>query len=147
MLYSMEKSRKVLRRWPGKPEGLDPDKPRIPDNSEPWLPGGVRSVADALWISDRIKETAEQWGLNKPQECLDRAEAFPDIEEDYLARLPQASKDEALQMLGRFLTPRVAETALAHPDPAVRDLGLRFLRELAQEGDPFAAEILRKLGE
>ncbi len=147
MLYSMEKSRKVLRRWPGKPEGLDPDKPRIPDNSEPWLPGGVRSVADALWISDRIKETAEQWGLNKPQECMDRAEAFPDIEEDYLARLPQASKDEALQMLGRFLTPRVAETALAHPDPAVRDLGLRFLRELAQEGDPFAAEILRKLGE
>lgn len=67
MLYSMEKSRKVLRRWQGKPEGLDPDKPRISDNSEPWLPGGVRSVADALWISDRIKETAEQWGLNKPQ--------------------------------------------------------------------------------
>ena len=67
MLYSMEKSRKVLRRWQGKPGGPDPDKPRIPDNSEPWLPGGVRSVADALWISDRIKETAEQWGLNKPQ--------------------------------------------------------------------------------
>jgi hypothetical protein len=67
MLYSMEKSRKVLRRWQGKPEGPDPDKPRIPDNSEPWLPGGVRSVADALWISDRIKETAEQWGLNKPR--------------------------------------------------------------------------------
>jgi hypothetical protein len=65
-LYSMEKSRKVLRRWQGKPEGPDPSKPRIPDNSEPWLPGGVRSMADALWISDRIKETAEQWGLNKP---------------------------------------------------------------------------------
>jgi hypothetical protein len=67
MLYSMEKSRKVLRRWQGKPEGPDPDKPRIPDNSEPWLPGGVRSMADAMWISDRIKETAEQWGLNKPR--------------------------------------------------------------------------------
>jgi hypothetical protein len=26
----------------------------------------VRSMADAMWISDRIKETAEQWGLNKP---------------------------------------------------------------------------------
>jgi len=147
MLYSMEKSRKVLRRWQGKPEGPDPDKPRIPDNSEPWLPGGVRSVADALWISDRIKETAEQWGLNKPQERMERAEAFPDIEADYLVRLPQASKDEALQMLERFLTPRVAEAALAHSDQAVRDLGLRFLRELAQEGDPFAAEILRKLGD
>jgi len=65
-LYSMEKSRKVLRRWQGKPDGPDPSRPRIPDNSEPWLPGGVRSMADAMWISDRIKETAEQWGLNKP---------------------------------------------------------------------------------
>ena len=147
MLYSMEKSRKVLRRWQGKPEGPDPDKPRIPDNSEPWLPGGVRSVADALWISDRIKETAEQWGLNKPQACMDQAEAFPDIEADYLARLPQASRDEAVKMLERFLTPRVAESALAHSDQVVRDLGMRFLRELVQEGDPFAAEILRKIGE
>ena len=69
------------------------------------------------------------------------------IQADYLVRLPQAPKDEALQMLGRFLTPRVAEAALAHSDPAVRDLGRRFLHELAEEGDPFAAEILRKIGE
>lgn len=68
------------------------------------------------------------------------------VQADYLARLPSASRDEAVQMLGRFLTPRVAEAALAHSDQAVRDLGWRFLRELAQEGDPFAAEILRKIG-
>ena len=68
------------------------------------------------------------------------------IQADYLARLPRASRDEAVQMLERFLTPRVAEAALAHSDPAVRDLGRRFLHELAQEGDPFAAEILRKIG-
>jgi len=68
------------------------------------------------------------------------------IQADYLARLPRASRDEAVLMLGRFLTPRVAEAALAHSDPAVRDLGMRFLVELAQEGDPFAAEILRKIG-
>ena len=69
------------------------------------------------------------------------------IQADYLSRLPKSSRDEAVQMLERFLTPRVAEAALAHADQAVRDLGLRFLRELAQEGDPFAAEILRKIGE
>ena len=68
------------------------------------------------------------------------------IQADYLSRLPKSSRDEAVQMLERFLTPRVAEAALAHADQAVRDLGLRFLRELAQEGDPFAAEILRKIG-
>lgn len=69
------------------------------------------------------------------------------IQADYLTRLPQASRDEAVQMLERFLTPRVAEAALAHSDQAVRDLGRRFLHELAQEGDPFAAEILRRIGE
>lgn len=68
------------------------------------------------------------------------------IQADYLSHLPKASRDEAVQMLERFLTPRVAEVALAHADQAVRDLGLRFLRELAQEGDPFAVEILRKIG-
>jgi hypothetical protein len=69
------------------------------------------------------------------------------IQADYLARLPRASREEAVQMLGRFLTPRVAEAAAMHADADVRELGVRFLRELAQEGDPFAAEILRKIGE
>jgi hypothetical protein len=64
-LYSMMKSRAVMRRRQGKPEGnadFAKGKKQIPDNSEPWLPGGVRSVADALWISDRIKEDMERWG-------------------------------------------------------------------------------------
>ena len=52
-----------------------------------------------------------------------------------------------MRMLERFLTPRVAEAAAEHADQQVRDLGLRLLRELSQEGDPFAAEILRKIGE
>lgn len=63
-LYSMEKSRAIMRRRQGKPETPVPS--RIPDNSEPWLPGGVRSVADALWISDRIKEDVERWGPKQP---------------------------------------------------------------------------------
>lgn len=68
-LYSMMKSRAWMRRRQGKPEinsrvaaGLK----QIPDNSEPWLPHPVRSVADALWISDRIKETAKEWGIHLP---------------------------------------------------------------------------------
>ncbi len=65
-LYSMEKSRAIMRRRQGKRPGPDPTKTPIPDNSEPWLPGGVRSVADALWISDRIKETAQRWGIKMP---------------------------------------------------------------------------------
>ncbi len=64
-LYSMMKSRSLMRRRQGKPVGnadAAAGRRQIPDNSAPWLPGGVRSVADALWISDRIKETMAQWG-------------------------------------------------------------------------------------
>jgi hypothetical protein len=99
-------------------------KKQIPDNSEPWLPGGVRSVADALWISDQIKAATER---------------------EYLAKLPIASAKEAAYMLGRFLTPKVAEAGLRHPDESIRQLSLGYLKELVQEGDPFAHEILEKL--
>lgn len=58
-LYSRMKARAIFRRMKGKTR--TPDAPRIPDNSEPWLPGGVHSIADALYISDRIKEDVERW--------------------------------------------------------------------------------------
>ena len=67
------------------------------------------------------------------------------IQSDYLRRLPLVSADEAIRMLDRFLTPRVAEAALGHASVEVRDLGRKFLQELAEEGDPFAAEILRRI--
>lgn len=66
------------------------------------------------------------------------------VEADYLERLPRADAEEAGKMLARFLTPRVAECALGHTDPEVCAMGLGFLNELSAEGDPFAAEILRK---
>jgi hypothetical protein len=68
-LYSMMKSRAWMRRRQGKSEAnscIAAGKKQIPDNSEPWLPGGVNSVADAMWISDQIKETAKQWGISLP---------------------------------------------------------------------------------
>jgi len=63
-LYSMKQSRDYIRRLQGKPPEDSGIKsgPRIKDNSEPWLPGGVRSIADAIWISDQIKQTKEKWG-------------------------------------------------------------------------------------
>jgi len=67
-LYSMEQSRAWIRRRQGRKSRAELGLGPIPDNSEPWLPGGVRSVADAIWISDRIKETAEQWGIKLPQQ-------------------------------------------------------------------------------
>jgi hypothetical protein len=70
LLYSRIKSRALLRRMQGKPPintAIAEGRKQIPDNSEPWLPGEVSSVADAIWISDRIKETLEQWRIPSPQ--------------------------------------------------------------------------------
>jgi hypothetical protein len=70
LLYSRMKSRALLRRMQGKPPintAIAEGRKQIPDNSEPWLPGEVSSVADAIWISDRIKETLEQWRIPSPQ--------------------------------------------------------------------------------
>ena len=63
-------------------------------------------------------------------------------EEMYLERLPGADADEALDMLARFLNPKVAEAAARHTDRRVRETGLKFLRELAESGDPFARDLL-----
>ncbi len=94
-----------------------------PQHSKRWLPGGVRSVADAVWISDQIKAANER---------------------EYLAKLPTVSAEEAAFMLARFLTPKVAEAGLHHPEESVRVLSLGYLKELAEEGDPFARDILEK---
>ncbi len=59
--YSMMKSRGTLRRLQGKSDAPDPNRKQIPDNSEPWLPGGVHSVKDALWISDQIGKDIALW--------------------------------------------------------------------------------------
>jgi len=66
-LYSMEKAREFMRRRRMEGKIVDPNRIRIPDNSEPWLPGGVKSVADALWISDQIAKDIQRWRINPPQ--------------------------------------------------------------------------------
>ncbi len=58
-LYSRMKAREIFRRMSGRTKS--PGARRIPDNSEPWLPGGVHSIADALFISDRIQEDIVRW--------------------------------------------------------------------------------------
>lgn len=69
LLYSRMKSRALLRRLQGKPAvntAIAEGRKQIPDNSEPWLPHEVNSLAEAMWISDRIKEDMEKWKIPQP---------------------------------------------------------------------------------
>ena len=100
-LYSMMKSQAAVIAQ-GVPEGRANDFSEIIlDSSEFKIPGGVRSVADAFWISDRIGEAYER---------------------EYLAKLPTASAEQAAYMLARFLSPKVAEGGLHHSVESVRCL-------------------------
>ena len=100
-----------------------------------------------LWCSAVQSALAESPGLT----VTDMGSFSPDdiqflegkAEEMHLKRLPQARADEASEMLSRFLNPRVADAAARHADPQVRETGLKFLRELAAEGDPFARDLLK----
>jgi len=122
-----------------KPNQLDPA-----EFNEIWNRSEI--LDDGTHLPDPIDLLVSKQETGREKDQTDIIFLEGKIQADYLARLPRASRDDAMRMLERFLTPRVAEAALAHSDQAVRDLGRRFLHELAEEGDPFAAEILRKMG-
>jgi hypothetical protein len=121
-----------------KPNQLEPE-----EFEEVW----TRSLFmdDGTRLPDPIDLLASKQETGRDKDRADIIFLEGKIEADYLARLPKVSADEAAHMLGRFLTPRVAEAALAHPDNGVGELARRFLHELAEEGDPYAAEILRRV--
>lgn len=66
-LYSAMKSREYMRKRRLVKHPLDPNRKPIPDNSEPWLPEGVKCVADALWISDQVATDIIRWRTNQLQ--------------------------------------------------------------------------------
>lgn len=59
--YSMEMARRKMieRRHSEHPDLAN--RPKIPDNSEPWLPHLPRSLAECMWVSDQIAKRTEQW--------------------------------------------------------------------------------------
>ena len=64
------------------------------------------------------------------------------IHQRWMERLPQALRDEALDLLNRFADWKTCEAALSNPDPEVHAHAISCLRELAEEGDPFSRAIL-----
>ncbi len=101
------------------------------------------SLEDGTRIPDVIDLLVTKQDTGRTKDTQDIAFLEAKAEEQYLAELPGASAEKAAAMLSRFFTPKVAETALAHPEETIRQLGQRYLLELAADGDPFAAEIVK----
>jgi len=105
----------------------------------------AKPLHDGTRLPDEIDLLMTKQLTGRDKDAMDIAFLENKAEKRYLAELPVATEVRALEMLERFLTPKVAEAALAHSSPLVREQALSFLRELAAEGDPFAADILKNL--
>jgi hypothetical protein len=102
-------------------------------------------LVDGTRLPDEIDLLMTKQLTEREKDILDIGFLENKAQKRYLEELPAAPEDRAIAMVERFITPKVAEAAVAHPSEAVRALGLRYLRELAADGDPFAADILRGL--
>lgn len=121
----------------------DPNEIEMTSFDEVWE--RAQPLEDGTRLPDAVDLLLSKQDTGRDKDLQDIAFLEAKAEREYLAKLPQADETTARRMLDRFLTPKVAEAALSHPSTAVRDLGMRFLHELADEGNPFAADILRKL--
>jgi len=101
-------------------------------------------LADGTRLPDVIDILVTKQDTGRDKDLQDIAFLEAKAEREYLRTLPDADAAQAVWMLERFLTPRVAETALDHPAEAVRSLAARYLNEMADEGNPFARDILIK---
>ncbi|TSA36693.1 MAG: hypothetical protein D4R65_02420 [Verrucomicrobiaceae bacterium] len=103
-------------------------------------------LTDGTRLPDVVDLLITKQDTGRPRDTYDIQFLEGKAEEMYLERLPKASSGEALKMLERFLNPKVAAAAAAHSDPKVRETGMKFLRELADAGDPFARDLLAAVG-
>lgn len=102
----------------------------------------ARPLDDGTRLPDPIDLLVTKMMTDREKDFHDIAFLEAKVEKDYLERLPQSSAAEAEVMLERFLSPKVAEAALDHPEASIQQLALRYLKELTEEGNPYARDIL-----
>ncbi len=99
-------------------------------------------LGDGTRLPDVIAQLITKQDTGRDKDIQDIAFLEAKAERQYREKLPIASEEDASRMLERFITPSVAELALQHPGPKVRAMALQFLREMADDGNPYARNIL-----
>lgn len=120
-----------------------PNELPIEEFESAWV--RAKPLHDGTRLPDEIDLLMTKQLTGRDKDLMDITFLENKAEKRYLAELPATTEERAVEMLERFLTPKVAEVALAHPSETVRQRAMSFLRELAAEGDPFAADILKNL--
>ena len=119
-----------------------PNEFEIDEFNEVW--DRSKPLEDGTRLPDMIDLLVTKQRTGRQKDMTDILFLELKIEGEYLQELPTATEARAEEMLGRFLTPKVARVVLAHPSFVIRKLGYAYLQELASEGDPYAAEYLRE---
>lgn len=120
----------------------DPNELEISDFDDVW--NRASTLDDGTRVPDTIDLLVTKQATGRDKDMHDIAFLEAKAEREYLAKLPTATAKEAAFMLARFLTPKVAEAGLHHAEESIRHLSLGYLKELAEEGDPYARDILGK---
>lgn len=119
-----------------------PNELEIGDFDAVWERG--MRLDDGTRVPDVVDLLVTKQLTDRTKDIQDIAFLEAKAEVEYLAKLPGATDEEAAFMLGRFLTPKVAEAAMKHDAEVVRVLATGYLQELAEDGDPYARDILNR---
>ena len=99
--------------------------------------GNLRLMALAELITSKLNT-----GRAHDREDLAYLESV--LEERTTAEMKSCNAERAAELISIFVDHAVLEAALVNPDPAVQELGRAYLRQFAEEGDPFALETWTK---
>jgi hypothetical protein len=145
--FSSVVERDGVFRMMGASQPLDifraPNELHMEEFDEVW--GRATRLDDGTRLPDVIDLLVTKQETGRDKDTQDIAFLEAKAEREYLEKLPGASEEDARVMLERFLTPRVAQLALQHPGGKVRAMALQFIHEMADEGNPYAQDILNAL--
>ena len=97
---------------------------------------------DGTWLPDPIDLAISKDLTNREKDGHDIRFLESKVRSRWIGLLPTASCAEAAALLERFVDWQTCQAALQNPDAEVREMALGFLREFAEEGDPFSQAIL-----
>lgn len=99
--------------------------------------GGVR-------VPDEIDLLLTKEGTPRDQDAADIAYLESLVRKRLTPRLQECAYEEAAAIFRRYADHETCRASLLNPDERVRALGRSVLQDLADGGDPFAAELLRQ---
>ncbi|MGL4401362.1 MAG: hypothetical protein ACRCXD_15970 [Luteolibacter sp.] len=99
---------------------------------------------DGTWLPDPIDLAVTKDLTNREKDDYDIRFLESKARARWIAMLPHATPEEADALFTRYVDWQTCEAALGNPDPSVKEIAMRYLREFAAEGDPFSAAILEE---